>query len=52
MPKYFSRHLTKLFRPRDLFLETTVTPKDPSQEILNHFSKVQNLQINFKILFS
>ena len=40
MLKYFSKHLTKFFMPRDSFSETTVTPKDPSSEIFNHFQNI------------
>ena len=40
MLKYFSQHLTKFFMSRDSFSETTVTPKDPSSEIFNHFQNI------------
>ena len=40
MLKYFSQHLTKFFMPRDSFSETTVTPKDPSSKIFNHFQNI------------
>ena len=44
MLKYFSQHLTKLFMSRDSFAKTTVTPKDPSSKIFNHF---QNIIVSF-----
>ena len=37
MLKYFSQHLTKFFMPQNFFSETTITPKDPSSKIFNHF---------------
>ena len=50
MLKYFSQHLMKFFMPRDSFSETTVTPKDPSSKIFNHF---QNIIVAFleKVFF-
>ena len=40
MLKYFSQHLTKFFISQDSFSETTVTPKDPSSKIFNHFQNI------------
>ena len=40
MLKYFSQHLTKLFMSRESFAKTTVTPKDPSSKIFNHFQNI------------
>ena len=44
MLKYFSQHLTNFFMSRDFFAKTTVTPKDPSSKIFNHF---QNIIVSF-----
>ena len=40
MLKYFSQHITKFFMPWDSLSKNTVTPKDPSSKIFNHFQNI------------